>query len=365
MLPLMDHEMAQPLAEELRRHDLPLHLGVSLQRIETDGGIAKAVLLSDGTRIETDLVILGIGVRPNATLAMDADLSIGTGGGIATNDFMQTSDPDIYAVGDAAEYLYGPTQSRMRVALAGPANRAGRLAGEHAATGSSWPMQPVMGTSIVRVFDKTAAVTGLTESLAKRFGREVQSVTIVANHHAGYFPGAEPMTLKLVYQADDGKVLGAQVVGGEGADKRIDVIATAMHFGGTVRDLAGLDLAYAPPFGAAKDPVHLAAFVACNELDAVESFCAADASLDGMQVVDVRTAAEVAKTPLAGVQSPLHIPVDELRDRIGELDITKETVVSCGVGVRGHIAARILKQNGFQVSNLSGGATVRNRACST
>ena len=365
VLPLMDHEMAQPLAEELRRHDLPLHLGVSLQRIETDGGIAKAVLLSDGTRIETDLVILGIGVRPNATLAIDADLSIGTSGGIATNDFMQTSDPDIYAVGDAAEYLYGPTRSRMRVALAGPANRAGRLAGEHAATGSSSPMQPVMGTSIVRVFDKTAAVTGLTEGLAKRFGREVQSVTIVANHHAGYFPGAEPMTLKLVYQGDDGKVLGAQVVGGEGADKRIDVIATAMHFGGTVRDLAGLDLAYAPPFGAAKDPVHLAAFVACNELDAIESFCAADASLDGKQVVDVRTAAEVAKTPLAGVHSPLHIPVDELRDRIGELDIAKETVVSCGVGVRGHIAARILKQNGFHVSNLSGGATVRNRAFST
>ena len=363
VLPLFDHEMAQPLSHELQGRGVNLRLGVSVKEILTDGSTATAVVLNDGTRIETDLVVLGIGVRPNIKLATDAGLSIGDGGGIATNEFMQSSDPDIYAVGDAAEYPYGPTQTRMRMALAGPANRAGRLAGEHAATGASSPMNSVMGTAIVRVFDKTAAVTGLSESLGKRLGRDAKSVTIVAKHHAGYFPGAEAMTLKLVYQKGDGKLLGAQVVGGDGVDKRIDVIATAMHFNGTVRDLAGLDLAYAPPFGAAKDPVHLAAFVACNELDGVESFLGSDASLEGMQVVDVRTDAEVAKAPLAGVESPIHIPVDELRDRIGELDQAKDTVVSCAVGIRGHIAARILKQNGFRVANLSGGATVRNRAC--
>lgn len=361
VLPLMDAEMARPLEDELLRKTVSLHLGVSLQEVETSDGIANAVLLSDGTRIETDLVILGIGVRPNVELAVAAGLEIGSSGGIATNDFMQTSDPNIYAVGDAAEYLYGPTGERTRIALAGPANRAGRLAGEHAATDQSAAMQPVLGTSIVRVFDATAAVTGLTEGLAKKLGRSVKSVTIVAKHHAGYFPGAQAMTLKLVYQ-EDGRVLGAQVVGGDGADKRIDVIATAMHFGTSVRDLAGLDLAYAPPFGSAKDPVHMAAFVACNELDGFEAFCAADADLAGKQVVDVRTVGEVERTPLAGADSPANIPVDELRDRMSEIDKSKETVVSCGVGVRGHIAARILTQHGFQVANLTGGATVRNRA---
>ena len=180
----------------------------------------------------------------------------------------------------------------------------------------------------------------------------------------GYFPGAEAMTLKLVFESSDGRVLGAQAIGGDGVDKRIDVIATAMHFNATVRDLAGLDLAYAPPFGAAKDPVHIAAFVACNALDGIESFLEPDADLTGKQVVDVRTVEEVRNAPLAAVDSPIHIPVDELRDRIGELDKERDTVVSCAVGIRGHIAARILKQNGFRVANLTGGATVRNRACS-
>lgn len=363
VLPILDAEMAQPLAETLRGNGVRLHLGHSLQKFQTDGGSATAVLLSDGTRIETDLVVLGIGVRPNVQLAVDAGLSLGKSGAIATNEFMQTSDPDIYAVGDAVEYLYGPTQSKMKVALAGPANRAGRLAGEHAATGNSAPMTSVMGTSIVRVFDKTAAVTGINERTARQFGLDAKSVTIIARHHAGYFPGAQLMTLKLVYQTDDGKILGAQIVGGDGVDKRIDVIATAMHFQGTVRDLAGLDLAYAPPFGAAKDPIHFAGFVACNELDGIESFIASGDSLAGLQVVDVRTTAEVKNTPLAGAQSPIHIPVDELRDRLSELDKTKATVVSCATGVRAHLASRILTQNGFQVANLSGGATVHNRAC--
>ncbi len=363
VLPLIDAEMAQPLEQELRDHKVRLHLGKSLEQVHTgDDALANAVRLSDGTRLETDLIILGIGVRPCTALATDCGIEIGAGGGIATNDFMQTSDPDIYAVGDAAEYPYRPTDSRMRIALAGPANRAGRLAGQHAATGQSSPMQPVLGTSIVRVFDKTAALTGLTTAMLRRSQQETRSVTIVSKHHAGYYPGGQVMTLKLIYRPNDGRILGAQAIGGAGVNKRIDVIATAMHFAGTVKDLAGVDLAYAPPFGSAKDPVHMAAFAACNQLDGFEQFCASDECLDDRQVIDVRTAKEIASLPLAGVASAIHIPVDELRDRIHELDASKPTVVSCAVGVRGHVAARILKQHGFDVENLAGGATVRNRA---
>lgn len=202
----------------------------------------------------------------------------------------------------------------------------------------------------------------MTTKLANRCQIAARSVTVVANQHAGYDPGVSPLTLKLLFDPRSGKVLGAQGVGRDGVDKRIDVVATAMAFGGTVRDLAGLDLAYAPPFGAAKDPLHLAAFAAGNQLDGVTEFLDCDADLSGRQVVDVRTVREVQQQPLAGAPHAVNIPVDELRSRLGELDPTLPTVVSCGVGLRGHVATRILRQHGFpQVWNLSGGATVRNR----
>ena len=236
------------------------------------------------------------------------------------------------------------------------------LAGEHAATGQSASMQPVLGTSIVRVFEKTAAVTGLTESMARRMQLPAKSVSIVAKHHAGYYPGAELMTLKLVYDPQDGRVLGAQVVGGAGTDKRIDVIATAMHFGGTVRDLAGLDLAYAPPFGSAKDPVHMAAFVACNQLDGIESFCPPDASLKACRWSTCGRPPKLPAQPLAGVESAI------AHSRWTNCAIGSASSIRTGrpwsvarSGVRGHIAARILKQHGFRVRNLAGGATVRHR----
>ena len=361
--------MAEPIASEIEAKKVSLFLGRSVTGLTTDeNNRVTEVVLSDGDTIATDLVVMGIGVQPNIKLAVDAGLEIGVTGGIATNDFMQTSDPDIYAVGDAAEYWFGPTGKKMRVALAGPANRAGRLAGQHAATGQSDPLPTVQGTSVVRVFGVSAAMTGLSRATAKRFGLEAASVTIVAKNHAGYYPGSQMMTLKLVYQPETGKILGAQAVGGAGVDKRIDVIATAMQFNGTVRQLSGVDLSYAPPFGSAKDPVHMAAFAACNQIDGIEVFCDSDADLAGMQVLDVRTAAEIERAPLSGLPQPseseqgiIAIPVDELRERIGELDPSLPTVVSCAVGVRGHIAARILKQHGFTVSNLSGGATVRNR----
>ncbi|WDQ18064.1 FAD-dependent oxidoreductase [Rhodopirellula sp. P2] len=361
VLPLLDHEMAQPIEEALRRNNVEVHLGVGLQSISCEGAAATSVGLSDGTELSTELVILGIGVRPNAGLANEAGLEIGGTGGIAVDEFSRTSDPNIYAVGDVSEPVFGPLGTPMRVPLAGPANRSGRLAGEHAVTGESAAATPVWGTSVVRVFDVSVGMTGLTRASAERCGKEATSVTIVAKHHAGYFPGAETMTLKLVYEPGTGKVMGAQCVGGEGIDKRIDVIATAMHFGGTARDLTGLDLAYAPPFGSAKDPVHMAGFAACNALDGIESFRDSDASLSDVQVVDVRGATEIEKAPLQEASGAIHIPVDELRDRLDELDRNQPTVVSCAVGVRGHIAARILRQNGFDVQNLSGGATVRNR----
>jgi rhodanese-related sulfurtransferase len=220
-----------------------------------------------------------------------------------------------------------------------------------------------MGTAVVRVFEQTAAMTGLSAKAATRSGIKFRSVTIIAGQHAGYFPGASPITLKLLYCPESGRVLGAQATGKDGVDKRIDVIATAMAFKATVRDLTGLDLSYAPPYGSAKDPVHQAAFTACNQMDGLGDVLDADADLSGYQVIDVRTAAEIAKAPLTGCDSFVAIPVDELRLRLQELDSSRPTVVSCGVGIRGHVAQQILVQHGFtKVVNLSGGATLRRRA---
>lgn len=364
VLPLLDPEISHPLLHELKSQGISIYTGDGIQKVVTDAsGAACGVQLASGMVIDADLVILGLGVRPQTGLAAQAGLEIGASGGIATNAWMQTSDPDIYAVGDAAEYPYGPTGTQMRVALAGPANRAGRLAGEHAATGKSAAMAPVFGTSIVRVFEWSAGITGLSAASANRYGIAARSVTVLANHHAGYYPGAQQLTLKLTYDPDTGRILGAQVIGREGVDKRLDVIATAMAFRGTVRDLAGLDLAYAPPFGSAKDPIHQAAFAACNQLDGIEDFVEPQADLSEMQIIDVRNPAEVRDRPLALAPHAVNVPLDELRERHHELDPTVPTVVACGVGVRGHVAARILKQSGFdQVKNLTGGATLRTRA---
>jgi rhodanese-related sulfurtransferase len=318
------------------------------------------VVLADGTRLPADLVLLGLGVRPSVKLAVDAGLALGASGGIATDDTMLTNDPDIYAVGDAAEYAYAPTGMRMRVPLAGPANRTGRLAGEHAATGAARRSPAAYGTSIVRVFGRAAGITGLSLRTARKAGLDARAVHITANHHAGYFPGAEQMLLKLIYEQPTGRVLGAQAVGGAGIDKRLDVIATLLYFKGTVHNLAELDLAYAPPFGSAKDPLHMAAFAAENDLAGLAPLVGPETDLTPYQVVDVRDPQEVAALPLAGVGHAVNIPLNDLRGRLGELDPTRPTVVACQSGLRSYLGTRILAQHGFaDVRNLSGAATVR------
>ena len=222
-------------------------------------------------------------------------------------------------------------------------------------------MPPVMGTAIVRVFDQVAGLTGLTVRRAGELDVPCRSVTIIAAHHAGYYPDARPITLKLVYNPDNGQILGAQAVGEQGVDKRLDVIATAMSLRATVWDLAGVDLAYAPPFGSAKDPVHMAAFAACNQLDGITDFVDANADLTGMQVLDVRTPAETERLAF-DAEEVINIPLDDLRDRLDELDPTRPTAVTCHSSLRAHVASRILRQSGFsQVQVVSGGTVVRSR----
>lgn len=363
VMPPLDAEMARMIEEELAAHGVELHLGNGLDGFKLGGGGAvEQVVLKDGSTVAADMVMMGIGVRPNTKLATDAGLSVGETGGIAVNDHMQTDDPDIYAVGDAVEYMHGVAGARMRVALAGPANRAGRIAGEHAVTGKAPAMAPVLGTAVVRVFSKTAAMTGLSEKMAAKYGRACAAVWVPGAHHVGYYPGAEPMMIKLIFDPTEGKVLGAQIVGGAGVDKRIDVIATAISFGATVHDLTGLDLAYAPPYGAAKDPVHMAGFVAQNWIRDVDRQQpprrTADSEGDGqIQWLDVRTPSEWEAGHLEGAT---WIPLNELRERVGELDRDRPVVTICKGGQRSYYASRILQLNGFNdVATLSGGMTMQ------
>ena len=353
VLPVLDAEMAGLVEEELRKHNVGLHLGSGVAAFEQEGDVTTAVRTDNGTEIPTELVILGMGVRPENQLATAAGLDCNADGGIAVNEYMQTSDPKIYAIGDAVSYPVTCMGKPMRIPLAGPANRAGRLVGEHAVTGAATPMPMVLGTAIVRVFGRTVASTGLTMQNAKKLGKPARCAIITAAHHVGYYPGAQPMALKLVYDSQTGKVLGAQAVGGEGVDKRIDVIATAIHMHASVTQLAGVDLCYAPPFGAAKDPIHMAAFAAENDLQGVTALFQPEDNLHGKQLVDIRTPQERARMHLRG---SIHMELETLRDQLGQLDREKPTVVICHSGQRSHVGARILQQHGFsQVSNLSGG----------
>ena len=357
VLPPLDADMAASVAQHLRDKGVTLHLGVGVADFEVDDGRVRRVVLQDGRTIDADLVLLSVGVRPNVRLAKDAGLEIGAGGGIRVNDRMETSDPRILAAGDAVEVVHAVTGQPVSIPLAGPANKHGRLAGEIAATDNGPPAARVAGTAIVKVFDLTVGVTGLNRRGAERAGVVAEHVIVKRGHHVGYYPGAEQMTIKLVYEPGSRRVLGAQIVGGAGVDRRIDVVATAIHFGGTVDDLADLDLAYSPQYGAAKDPIHIAAFVAANQdrglvkhVDPAEMPALADS---GVQIVDVRTADESGD---GAIEGSVHVDVDRLREGLMELDLDRPVVVYCKVGQRGYYAARILQEHGRRdVANLAGG----------
>ncbi|NLX12229.1 MAG: FAD-dependent oxidoreductase [Phycisphaerales bacterium] len=355
ILPIMDPEMVRPLIDTLTGQGIVLHMGAAVDNLQVRDGQVHAVRLGDGTEIPADLVLICIGVRPDVQLAAAASLKIGSSGAIAVNEYLQTSDPDIYAVGDAAEVIHQVTGKPVNLPLAGPANRNGRLAGEHAATDRCASATPVAGTAIVGLFGKAAGLTGLSATAAQRLGIEHEVSYAIRGHHAGYYPGAEQMILKLVYDPKTGRVLGGQAVGGAGVDKRIDVIATAIRFNGTVDDLSGVDLAYAPQFGSAKDPLHIAAFVACNQMGGLIRQIPPGGRPIG-QLIDVRGPAMHAAGALPGA---INIPLPKLRESLMQLNRNEPVTVHCQVGQTSYIAARILIQSGFkEVHNLAGGYTM-------
>lgn len=360
-LPVLDEAMAGWVEAELRQHGVTQRFGRGLSQLVTAGERIEAVVTEAAERIETDLVLLSMGVRPNLELAKLAEIELGQAGGIEVDSLQRTSDPHIYAVGDAVEVVQSLTGLRTRIPLAGAANRQGRSVGQRVATGSAPASGKIAGTAIVRVFGLDVALTGLSPKTAQAAGYQVDTAILHPNDHASYYPGASPIHLMLVYDRITGKVLGAQAAGRSGVDKRIDVIATTIHFGGTIEDLMNLDLAYAPQFSSAKDPVHFAAFVADNQR---RGLCpAVEQPEPGAVILDVRTKAEVEQGMLPG---SIHIPIDELRERLDELDRKRPTVVVCRVGQRGYAAVRLLHQQGFEdVKNLKGGylqAVERRRA---
>lgn len=352
VLPPLDREMTTPIEQTLTTHGVALHLSDSATAFEPAGD-GVTVRLKSGKTLAAQLVVLGVGVRPENKLATDAGLEVGPRGGIRVNEHLQTSDPDIYAVGDAVEIRDFVTGDPAQVPLAGPANRQGRLAADHV-FGRAVRYRGTQGTAIVRVFDRTAAVTGTTEKSLKRANRPYGVVYVHPTQHAGYYPGAETMTLKLVFAPDTGKVLGAQAVGGAGVDKRIDVLAVALQAGMTVFDLEEMELAYAPQYGSAKDPVNMAGFVAAGLLRGdhpqvgVEALTVEPTPF----ILDVRTPQEFALDHISGA---VNVPIDELRQRLSELPRNRPIVTYCQVGQRGYLATRLLKQRGFESVNLGGG----------
>lgn len=358
----MDVEFARMIENHMRSKGVEVLLSTDIRSIKfgtskETADRAESLVLGCGKELELDLLIVGAGIRPRVGLAKSAGLAIGSAGGVTVNSHLQTNDPEIYAVGDMVELQHGVLNEPVRIPLAGSANRAGRVAGEHAATGKADPIGSVLGTSIVRVFDLTAGCTGLNERALNAKKIAFRSVIIQAAQHASYYPGAKSLQLKLLYTPEEGRILGAQAIGADGVDKRIDVLATAIHFQANVRQLSQLDLAYAPPFGSAKDPIHMAAFAACNDLDHAPNLVRPDEDLTGKQVVDVRTPKEQADLPLPGA---IPIEVDHMIDKWKSLDPKLPTVVVCHSGKRAHVSACWLRGQGFgNVSNLSGGMSIR------
>ncbi|WP_394203176.1 FAD-dependent oxidoreductase [Shewanella waksmanii] len=350
----VDFEMANMLHKTLCDHGVDLKLNVALQSVEqVESGLQ--LHLSDGSLLTTQMLITAIGVKPEIGLAVDAGLEIGSRGGIAVNEQMQTSDSAIYAVGDAIESIDFVTGEPVLVPLAGPANRQGRIAANNI-FGANESYKRTQGTAICRVFDLAVASTGLSEKRLKQMDIDYDKVYVHGASHAGYFPGAHPVSLKLLFATEDGKIFGAQAVGKDGIDKRIDVLAVALRAGLSVYDLQDLELTYAPPFGSAKDVLNQAGFVAANRLKGDTVLCHSDevANLAADQVLlDVRNPAEL--TQVGSIDGAINIPLDQLRQRTDELPKDKQILIFCQVGLRGNVAYRMLHNLGFDAKNLTGG----------
>ena len=350
-----DSDMVVTIEKELVKKGVDLVLGDGVKAF-TDTKNRINVILNSGKTLAADIVILSIGVIPDTEFLKDSGIKLGPRGHIIVNEKMQTNIESVYAVGDAVEVTDFVTGLKTAVPLAGPANKQGRIAADNI-SGLNSVYKGTQGTSIVKVFGLTAAVTGANEKALKRAEIDYKKIIIHPVSHASYYPGALPMTLKLIF-GDDGKILGAQCVGYKGVDKRIDVIASAIRFNGTVYDLAELELSYAPPYSSAKDPVNMAGFVAQNVLAGKSNMITWDEvsklNKDDYILLDVRTEEEFIRGHVNGA---VNIPLDSLRERISELDKTKIIIAYCKVGIRGYIAERILEQKGFTVLNVTGGYT--------
>ena len=359
-----DADMAAFIHNEVRKHGVKLLLGQSVEGFEEkDGGVD--VFLKDCKPIHADMVVLAIGVTPESSLAKEAGLTLGMKGSILVNDRMETSIPDIYAVGDAVQVKHYVTGEDALIALAGPANKQGRIAADNICGGDSRYLGS-QGSSVIKVFDLTAAVTGVNEQNARKSGLNVDTVILSPMSHAGYYPGGKVMTMKVVFEKETYRLLGAQIVGYDGVDKRIDVLATAIHAGLKATQLKDLDLAYAPPYSSAKDPVNMAGFMIDNISKGLKQWHMGDPiPRDGSAILlDTRTAGEYNRGHIEGFRN---IPVDELRKRIDEIETGKPVYVVCQSGLRSYIATRILEGYGFEAYNFAGGfrfyeAVVNDRA---
>ena len=350
-----DADMAAFIHTQMRRHGIKLALGFSVEGFEeTDGGVD--VLLKDNAPLHADMVILAIGVTPDTAIAGEAGLELGIKGAIVVNSRMETSVPDIYAAGDAVQVKHYVTGADALISLAGPANKQGRIIADNICGGDSHYLGS-QGSSVIKIFDMTAAATGINETNARKAGLDAESVILSPMSHAGYYPGGRVMTMKVVFERGTFRLLGAQIVGYEGVDKRIDVLATAIHAGLKATQLKDLDLAYAPPYSSAKDPVNMAGFMIDNIAGGkLRQWHLEDLSAmlrDGnITLLDTRTAGEYRRGHIDGF---INIPVDELRERLDEIDPAKPVYVICQSGLRSYIAVRILEGNGFEAYNFAGG----------
>ena len=351
----VDFDIASFVHEKAKQKGLELLLNVGVEKFN-DKGETIEVFLNNGTSLETDAVILAIGVKPETKLAIEAGLEIGETRGILVNEFMQTSNPDIYAVGDAIEVAHYINNKKVLIPLAWPANRQGRIVADNIVLGNQYKYTGSLGSSILKFFELSVASTGLNEKTLKRFGIPYKTAIVTRGHHAGYYPGAKNMVLKLIFD-ENGKIFGAQAVGEAGVDKRIDVIATAIKGNLTVYDLPEIEITYAPPFNSAKDPVNIAGYAAENILKGDLEMVNYDEFWDFVKendavILDVRTSKEFSGGAIDGA---ININVDDLRANLEKLDKNKMYAIYCQVGLRGYLANRIMRNNGFRAVNLNGG----------